>query len=124
GRGTRFEFTWPAPSVDDGTHSVSGPDLLAAPALRVLVAADEPVNQKVIAMMLSQLGIAPTLVDTGLAAVEAAARHDVIFMDMRLPGLNGIDATLAIRESGGRARPWIIAATANATEHDRARCLA
>ncbi len=124
GRGTRFEFSWPAPRVDDGTHSVSGPDLLAAPGLRVLVAEDEPVNQKVITMMLSQLGVTPTLVDTGLAAVEAAARYDVIFMDMRLPGLNGLDATLAIRETIGTERPWIIAATANATEHDRARCLA
>jgi len=124
GHGARFHFHWPAVRVDDGTPNVSSSELLPLSALRVLVAEDEPVNQKVITMMLAQLGVTPTLVDNGLEAVTAAAAHDVVFMDMRLPGLNGLDATAAIRAARGHDRPWIIAATANATEHDRTSCLA
>ena len=61
----------------------------------------------------------PHTADTDTLATD----HDVVFMDMRLPGMDGLDATRAIRAANAGRPPWIIAATANATEHDRTSCL-
>lgn len=123
GQGSRFEFTWPAQPIYDAMQSAQDLQALTGTQLRVLVAEDEPVNQKVITMMLTRLGVTPTLVDNGPEAVALATDHDVVFMDMRLPGMDGLDATRAIRAANAGRPPWIIAATANATEHDRTSCL-
>ncbi len=93
--------------------------------LKVLLAEDNIVNQKVTMSMLSKLGMQADLVENGHQALNAIeGRHyDVILMDMQMPLLDGIDATRAIR-SRKISQPWIIAATANASEEDRERCLA
>jgi signal transduction histidine kinase/DNA-binding response OmpR family regulator len=94
--------------------------------LRVLVAEDNVVNQRVVMAMLTHFGYRPDLVSNGLEAVEAVRRvaYDVVFMDLQMPELDGIDATQQIIAEQQRARPRIVALTANAYEEDREACLA
>ncbi|MEL6228842.1 MAG: CHASE2 domain-containing protein [Cyanobacteria bacterium J06627_3] len=95
-------------------------------SLRVLVADDNPVNQRVAQHMLHLLGhISDTVASGGeaLAAVEKGA-YDVVLMDMRMPNMSGVEATRRIRQLGQKiSQPWIIAMTANASSEDRVRCL-
>ncbi len=94
--------------------------------LRVLVAEDNVVNQKVALAMLSHLGYRADLVANGLEAVEAVQRmaYDVVFMDLQMPELDGVGATRAILAAHPQHRPRIVALTANAYDEDRDACLA
>ena len=95
--------------------------------LRVLVAEDNGVNQKVALAMLRHLGYRADLAADGVEAVEAVRRvpYDVVFMDLQMPELDGIDATRQIiAEHPPHRRPRIVALTANAFEEDREQCLA
>jgi signal transduction histidine kinase/CheY-like chemotaxis protein len=95
--------------------------------LRILLAEDNPVNQKVARRMLEKLGYDAQLAGNGLEAVAAsiAAPIDVILMDVQMPEMDGIAATRRIHETMSRAsRPYIIALTANAMTEDRDACLA
>ncbi|MCC7369310.1 MAG: response regulator [Chloroflexi bacterium] len=101
----------------------------------ILVVEDNVVNQKVLVRMLQHRGYAVELVATGHAAVEAVASQtfDAVLMDCQMPGMDGYEATMLIREGEQRrvrgaqrqAAPLpIIAVTAGATPRDRERCLA
>jgi signal transduction histidine kinase/DNA-binding response OmpR family regulator len=95
--------------------------------LRVLVAEDNGVNQKVALAMLRALGYRADLASDGLEAVDAVRRvpYDVVFMDLQMPQLDGLDATRQIiAEHPPGRRPRIVALTANAYEEDRDACLA
>jgi signal transduction histidine kinase/ActR/RegA family two-component response regulator len=93
--------------------------------LRLLVAEDNPVNQRVTQRMLKRLGYAADLVENGREALDAVERcdYDVVLMDVQMPELDGLEATRRLR-----ARPedrlWIIALTAHALDEDRRQCLA
>ncbi len=94
--------------------------------LRVLVAEDNPTNQKVIKMMLSRVGIKPTIVANGLEAVDAvkAGTYDLVLMDVQMAVMDGLVAAALMRKYfGDRTRPEIIALTANAFKEDREACL-
>ena len=95
--------------------------------LHVLVAEDSPINAKVLTTFLEQDGHRVTHVDDGEKALEALKRErfDVVFMDMRMPIMSGIDVTQTWRtlEASGQHVP-IIALTANATPEDKTNCLA
>ena len=95
--------------------------------LRVLVAEDNLVNQKIAAALLQRDGHHVTIVDNGQKAVAAAASggFDAILMDVQMPVMNGFDATMAIREfeRDRRTRTPIIAMTAHAMQGDKERCL-
>ena len=94
--------------------------------LRVLVAEDNGVNQKVALAMLRHLGYRADLAADGAEAVEAVRRvpYDVVFMDLQMPELDGLDATKQIlAEHPRERRPRIIALTANAFDEDREQCL-
>ena len=91
--------------------------------LRILVAEDNPTNQRLMVRLLERLGYAPAVVDDGEAAVAAVDDVDVVLMDVQMPRLDGFGATRRIRERGGR-QPWIVAVTANATDDDRRACRA
>ncbi|MCB0020100.1 MAG: response regulator [Anaerolineales bacterium] len=111
------------------TTSTSQPENKPATTapLRILVVEDNLVNQKVMTRMLHRLGQQPDLASNGLEAVSAAQQkaYDLIFMDVQMPELNGLDATRAIRRSTvTETRPYIYALTANAIQGDRERCLA
>jgi len=93
---------------------------------RILLVEDNMINQKVALAMLSGTGYQVDAVADGAAAVEAFGlqRYDAILMDCQMPGMNGYQATAAIRECEvpGRHTP-IIALTAGARSEDRTRCL-
>lgn len=94
---------------------------------RVLVAEDNPVNQRVASHMLNKLGYRCDIASNGKEAVEMLAQlsYDLVLMDCQMPEMDGYTATRCIRErerDGGRHTP-IIAMTANAMREDRARCL-
>ncbi|MEZ4310073.1 MAG: ATP-binding protein [Polyangiaceae bacterium] len=93
--------------------------------LRILVAEDSAVNQRVIQMQLEQLGYRADIAGNGLEAVEAvrARPYDLVLMDVRMPEMDGITATRRILSGLPIDRqPLIVALTANATMEDRARC--
>jgi CheY-like chemotaxis protein len=97
------------------------------PPLRILVAEDHEANRKVALHMLERLGCRPDIVTDGWAAVEAVAGtpYDLVLMDVQMPGMNGLEATEAIRlrERSTSAHTMIVAMTAHAMESDRTRCL-
>lgn len=96
------------------------------PDLAILVAEDNPINQHLARECLGRLGCTCDIVRDGAEAVAAARarKYDVIFMDVHMPNLDGLQATRAIRELPGTHRPFIAALTAYAMPGDRARCLA
>lgn len=93
--------------------------------LAVLLAEDDPVNAMIARTILARLGASVTHVETGLAAVEAAlgGGYDAALLDLRMPGLGGIEAARTIRTHPNLAGMAILALTANATEADRTACL-
>lgn len=93
---------------------------------RVLVAEDNPVNQKVAAALLKRLGYTSHCVTNGLQALEYCRENpvDLLFMDLQMPVMDGLEATMRLRREDLPVRPWIVALTANAFPEDRERCLA
>ncbi len=95
--------------------------------LRILLAEDNAVNQKLALRLLERLGYRADLAANGLEVLEALHRqvYDVVLMDVLMPEMDGIEATRHIRqEIEGDRQPRIIAVTANAMEEDRDRYLA
>jgi len=94
--------------------------------LRILLAEDNAVNQKLALRFLAQMGYRADLAGNGLEAIEAVDRqvYDVILMDVQMPELDGLEATRRICSHLPRGkRPHIIAMTANAMQGDRELCL-
>ena len=105
----------PAPAVEE----VAGP-------LRILVAEDHPVNQRLVLLQLAKLGQRADVVSDGAEAVTAVQRreYDVVLMDVRMPDVDGITAARRIRALLGARGPRIVAVTADASPGDRDACLA
>ncbi|MGQ0603315.1 MAG: response regulator [Anaerolineales bacterium] len=94
--------------------------------LRLLVAEDNVVNQKLTVRLLERMGYRADAVANGYEALQAVDRqpYDVIFMDVQMPEMDGLESTRCIRRDIAPDRqPFIIAMTANAMEGDRERCL-
>jgi CheY-like chemotaxis protein/HPt (histidine-containing phosphotransfer) domain-containing protein len=95
--------------------------------LRILLAEDNSVNQKVAEKMLARLGYRIDIVGNGAEALDALRRqpYDVILMDLHMPVLDGLAAAQAIARLEPRTeRPYIVALTASALEEERRRCAA
>src|SRR5581483_3646861 len=106
------------------TRSSGKPD---GPALRILLAEDNAVNQKVALRLLQRLGHGADVVWNGLEVLDALARqrYDVVLMDVQMPELDGLDTSRRICERWPpETRPRIIAMTANALPEDREACRA
>jgi CheY-like chemotaxis protein len=139
GQGSTFHFTVtlprrravaiaaPAasPALAAGTvGAAAGPGA----ALRILLAEDNPVNQRVAIVMLRKLGHQVSVVDDGAQAVARAEAEtfDLALMDVQMPHLDGLEASARIRARAalaGKPRLPIIAMTAHAMKGDRERCL-
>ena len=126
GRGSCFEVTWPA-SVDPFAPMLPSQPLLSSAAdtgarLAVLIVDDHPANLQLLEAWLAQYGVDAVLADSGEAALEKCRERtfDLIFMDIQMPGLSGLETSQAIRELETRGvRTPIIALTAHALPSER-----
>jgi CheY-like chemotaxis protein len=93
--------------------------------LRILLAEDNAVNQKLALRILQQMGYRADLASNGIEAVESVERqtYDVVLMDVQMPEMDGLEAARRIRARCGKERPHIVAMTANAMQGDRELCL-
>ena len=135
GRGSTFHFTVALPDAP-GLDAASTPGVAdATPAasvaeerlpLHILLAEDDPINQKLLLHMLKRHRYDVDVVSNGQEALEAVqrARYDIVLMDVRMPVMNGVAATRAILKQFPDERPRIVAITAQAMHGDAEECLA
>ena len=133
GKGSVFQFIIPLHEAPNQEALVrrTAPEIDATCAkehpLRILLAEDNVVNQKVGVAQLRQMGYQPDVVANGLEALAAVHRqtYDVILMDVQMPEMDGLEASRRIvQEFDVRRRPCLIALTANVFKSDRDACLA
>jgi signal transduction histidine kinase len=128
--GSRFFFAFEAEAVQTpaAAPAQTGPDLPApASRLKILVAEDNPANQKVLALLLQPLGLEPAFVDNGAEALAAAQAlpFDLILMDANMPVMDGTTAVRRIRALPGPVgQTPIHMVTANVFDEDRERYFA
>ena len=128
GRGSAFHFAVPLPAAPASPtgHHAAAPEMPLR-SMRILVAEDNVVNQRLVVRILEKRGHSVRVAGNGREAVEYASEDhfDVALMDVQMPLMDGIEATAEIRrrESDGATRLPIIALTAHARREDRERCL-
>ncbi len=134
GRGSTFSFSIltrpadvPQPEISEEPAPVWETPQQSSQGLSILIAEDNPVNQKVLLAMLKRLGHTADVAGGGLEALDMLGnrRYDLIFMDIHMPDVDGFEATERIHESMTEGeRPKIVAVTASAMKGDREKCLA
>jgi signal transduction histidine kinase/ActR/RegA family two-component response regulator len=128
GKGSTFRVILPLPL--ESYPGVVDPQKPAAvdnrfeKSLRILLAEDNPINQKYIKAIINTTGHKMDVVDNGKAAAEKVTgdSYDLVLMDLQMPEMNGFDATRAIRKAGFYKLP-VIAMTASAFQKDREMCI-
>jgi signal transduction histidine kinase len=129
GQGSDFAFALSLPLARERDTALPYALTAALPKhfdARILVVEDDKINQRVIMLMLQRLGLQCHVVPEGQAALDAieAGAWDLVFMDLQLPGIDGLETTRRARlMPNGRELP-IVALTANARAEDRAACTA
>jgi two-component system, sensor histidine kinase len=118
-RGQALEST-----VDQDGESLS----LEGTSIRILVVDDDPVNRMVIAKLAEALSHQVDIANDGETALQQLEdeEYDLVFMDVKMPGIDGLEATRRMRaheSEADRKRAVVIAVTAHALEGDRERCL-
>ena len=129
GRGSTFYFTVRLPLAAELPGEDQTPDVRAAAAsqLRILLAEDNPANQKLATYILRSRGHTIDVAGDGQQALRMTQEnhYDAILMDVQMSGMDGLEATAAIRKGEAETcRMPIIAMTAHAMKEDRERCLA
>ena len=111
------------PSVPEPRRAVE--PKLAGTSGRALLVEDNELNQEVSSMMLAHAGMAVDIAADGSIAVEMVQRreYDIVLMDMQMPVMDGVQATIEIRKLPGMQLLPIVALTANVMDDDRKRCL-
>jgi len=128
GAGSTFTFTILARPVQIRTmpsNSPTIPPLAEKYPLRILLAEDNPINQQLALIILNKMGYEPSVAANGKEVLDhlRKASFDLVFMDVQMPEMDGLEATRRIRTGNG-SQPVIIAITANVTRQDREECLA
>jgi CheY-like chemotaxis protein len=116
-------FVAPEPS---SAKPVMDAEMAKRHPLRILLAEDNQVNQKLALRILEQMGYRADIASNGLETIESIERqeYDVILMDVQMPEMDGLEATRQIVARWPHKHPRIIGLTANALEGDREQCLA
>jgi CheY-like chemotaxis protein len=111
-------------SKDEPVKLALDPEMAKRHPLKILLAEDNAVNQKVALRLLEQMGYRADVASNGIEAIESIERqkYDVILMDVQMPEMDGLEATRQIRKKEIR-QPFIVAMTANAMQGDREMCL-
>jgi CheY-like chemotaxis protein len=114
--------------VDKPARPTLDAGMAAAHPLRILLAEDNVVNQKLALRLLQQMGYRADVAGNGIEAIECIERqpYDVVLMDVQMPEMDGLEASRRIvaRWPDAARRPRIVAMTANAMQGDREQCLA
>jgi signal transduction histidine kinase/CheY-like chemotaxis protein len=135
GRGSTFTLEIEAPAADlpavtakAAASARPDPTLAERHPLRILLAEDNLVNQKLALRLLAQMGYRADVAANGLEAIDALGRqpYDLVLMDVQMPEMDGLEASRRIvaRWPEAAARPRIVAMTANAMQGDREECMA
>lgn len=121
--GSTFRFTAPLEASDEVPEDEQSQRIFRNLKGRILVVEDHPTNQFVVKSMLDALKCEATIASNGLEALEALERKefDLILMDCRMPGIDGLETTRRIRKELGKTLP-IIAMTANTMPEDIEEC--
>ncbi|MFM7675409.1 MAG: ATP-binding protein [Synechococcus sp.] len=129
GQGSRFTVVLPFQIAEPPAPTPEGPAADALPSegpLRLLVAEDNRVNQRLLELMLAKLSLTAQFVGDGSQAVQQAGGEnlvDLIFMDVEMPVMDGLEATRRIRAGDG-PQPYIVALTAFSFDTQREACAA
>ena len=126
GQGTRFRLAVRLGLSQELVRPTPAPaSLPCATNLKVLVAEDNAVNQRIVQKLLEKLGVKPDLAVNGRETVEAARQnhYDLILMDAQMPEIDGLEATRQIRKLAREDQPAIYGLTAQATAEHRELCL-
>lgn len=126
-----FKLSWINQLIYQGNSNKARPKLVENKSdglnkdLKILVAEDNPINQKLIRLLFENLGYQIDLAEDGVMAVKASQnkKYDLIFMDIQMPQMGGVEATKYIKEDHGENAPYIIALTANALDGDKEKYL-
>jgi CheY-like chemotaxis protein len=115
-----------APRTPAQAKTALDPELAHRHPLRILLAEDNVVNQKLALRLLQQMGYRADLASNGLEAIESVERqtYDLILMDVQMPEMDGLEASRRINARWNGNRPRIVAMTANAMQGDREMCIA
>jgi signal transduction histidine kinase/response regulator of citrate/malate metabolism len=128
GKGTRFYFTIPLPpakEVSEGSANKESGKIITRLAVgcsvKALIADDLELNRDVLTKLLEGVGIEVITAENGNEAVEQVERHlpDIVFMDIRMPVMGGIEAIRTIRKDTNLNKVKIVAITASALDHER-----
>lgn len=131
GQGSSFRFSFLTVSIPGEAAEEQEPEVLPLDSelatkhpMKILVAEDNFINQKLAEQVFAQMGYDIELVENGLLALEAAMKnkYDLIFMDLHMPEMDGIESTNAIRSSLENP-PYIVALTANVIAESREACI-
>ncbi len=135
GRGSEFVFEIPCRPAETALQAgkesgdrppVAPEDLASRCPLKILVAEDNPVNQRLVCLILGRMGYQPETALNGVLVMEALAkeRFDLILLDVQMPEKDGLETAREIRTTYAETeRPEMVALTANALDTDRTACL-
>jgi CheY-like chemotaxis protein len=133
GHGSTFRFAarlrLGVASVGESANQLAAPAALGLSGMQILLAEDNPVNQKLAVRLLQKLGANVRVVNNGIEVLQALreADFDAVLMDCQMPLMDGYEATQQLRRAEGSVRNAqipVIALTAHAMATDRAKCLA